>query len=155
MSEPSSTTEQTWPWPDSLDALIAAPGYHTLLFENEKVRVLHTRIPPGATAPIHTHRWPCVVFIQSWSDCIRRDHLGNVLVDSRQGLETPKLNTPTWQQPLPPHSLENIGDAEINTTSVEIKIRVRPRLAFSTGLLERLFIRGHSPELLSRRCARS
>ena len=124
MSEPSSATEQTWPWPDSLDALIATPSYHTLLFENEKVRVLHTRIPPGATAPIHTHRWPCVVFIQSWSDCIRRDHIGDVLVDSRQGSETPKLNTPTWQQPLPPHSLENIGDAEINTTSVEIKIEL-------------------------------
>ena len=61
--------------------MVAAAGYHTLLFENEKVRVLHTRIPPGATAPIHTHRWPCVVFIQSWSDCIRRDHLGNVLVE--------------------------------------------------------------------------
>jgi hypothetical protein len=126
MSEPPSTTEQTWPWPDSLDALIAAPSYHTVLFENETVRVLHTRIPPGATAPIHTHRWPCVVFIQSWSDCVRRDHLGNVLVDSRQGLVTPKLNSPTWQQPLPPHSLENIGDAEINTTSVEIKMELRP-----------------------------
>jgi len=130
MSEPSNTTEQTWPWPDSLDALITAPGYHTLLFENEKVRVLHTRIPPRATAPLHTHRWPCVVFIQSWSDCIRRDHLGNVLVDSRQGLETPKLNMPTWQQPLPPHSLENIGDAEINTTSVEIKIALGPDSRF-------------------------
>jgi hypothetical protein len=106
--------------------MVAAAGYHTLLFENENVRVLHTRISPGATAPIHTHRWPCVVFIQSWSDCIRRDHLGNVLVDSRQSLEIPKLNTLTWQQPLPPHSLENIGDSEINTTSVEIKIQLDP-----------------------------
>jgi len=121
MSDPSSTVEQTWLWPDSLDALVAAPDYHTLLFENEHVRVLHTRIPPGATAPIHTHRWPCVLLIQSWSDCIRRDHLGNVLVDSRRGLETPKINTPVWQQPLPPHSLENVGGAEISTIGVEIK----------------------------------
>ncbi|HEX8892555.1 MAG TPA: hypothetical protein VF783_04485 [Terriglobales bacterium] len=82
---------------------------------------MHTRIPPGTRAPIHTHRWPHVVFIQSWSNCIRRDHLGSVLVDSRQNSESPKLNTPTWQSPPPPHSLENIGDAEINTTSVEIK----------------------------------
>jgi len=103
-----------------LDALVAAPDYHTLLFENERVRVLRTRIPPGGTAPIHMHRCPCVVFIQSWSDCIRRDHLGNVLVDYRQGSEAPKLNTPTWQQPLPPNSLENVGNVEIDTTSVEI-----------------------------------
>jgi hypothetical protein len=123
MSELSSPSEPAWPWPESLDAMVAAPGYHTLLFENETVRVLQTRIPPGATAPIHTHRWPCVVFIQSWSDCIRRDPLGNVLMDSRQRPEAPKLNAPTWLQPLSPHSLENVGDVDISTTSVEIKMQ--------------------------------
>jgi hypothetical protein len=32
---------------EELDALRAAPGYHTLLFENESVRVLHTHVPAG------------------------------------------------------------------------------------------------------------
>jgi hypothetical protein len=36
-----------WPHPDSLDALVAAPKHHTLLLENEQVRVLDTRIEPG------------------------------------------------------------------------------------------------------------
>ena len=45
-------------WPDELDALNAAPHHHTLLFENEFVRVLDTRVPPGETVPLHTHHWP-------------------------------------------------------------------------------------------------
>ena len=36
-----------WPWPDSLDAMIAAPQYHSLVLENDRVRVLDTRIPVG------------------------------------------------------------------------------------------------------------
>lgn len=120
-SELSGTPKQIWPWPDSLDALMAAPDNHTVLLENECVRVVHTRILPGQTVPVHTHRWPSVLFILTWSDLVRRDHLGNVIPDTRQALQVPKLNTPAWQEPLPPHSAENIGDAEINTVQVEIK----------------------------------
>jgi hypothetical protein len=41
-----------------MDALIAAPQHHKLLFENEQVRVLDTFIAPGIAAllvPLH-HR---------------------------------------------------------------------------------------------------
>jgi len=120
-SEHSGSPNQIWPWPDSLDALLAAPGIHTVLFENEHVRVLHTRILPGQKVPVHTHRWPSVLFILSWSDFVRRDHLGNVTLDTRQSFEVPKLNTPVWLESLPPHSVENIGPAEINNLQVEIK----------------------------------
>ncbi|MBS1640593.1 MAG: hypothetical protein JSR12_11100 [Bacteroidetes bacterium] len=34
-------------WAKELDALIAAPQHHKLLFENEWVRVLDTNIPAG------------------------------------------------------------------------------------------------------------
>jgi hypothetical protein len=97
------------------------PGIHTVLFENEHVRVLHTRILPGQKVPVHTHRWPSVLFVLTWSDFVRRDHLGNVTLDTRQSFEVPKLNTPVWLVPLPPHSVENIGPAEINSVHVEIK----------------------------------
>jgi hypothetical protein len=39
------------PWDASLDALIAAPGQHRLVFENAHVRVLDTRIGPGERTP--------------------------------------------------------------------------------------------------------
>jgi len=41
------SVKTNWPWPPSLDALVAAPENHTLLMENDKVRVVETRIGPG------------------------------------------------------------------------------------------------------------
>jgi hypothetical protein len=49
-------TPKPWLWPDTLDALTAAPEHHWLVFENERVRVLKVRIGPGEIVPLHTHR---------------------------------------------------------------------------------------------------
>jgi quercetin dioxygenase-like cupin family protein len=49
-------------WPAELDALVAAPAHHTLLFENEFVRVRDTCIRAGDRTPIHTHRWPAALY---------------------------------------------------------------------------------------------
>ena len=109
--------------PSGLDALIAAPAHHTLLFENEHVRVLDTSIASGDRTPVHTHRWPAALYILSWSAFTRYDAEGRVLVDSRQ---VPALTTPPpvlWSAPLPPHALENAGDAELRVISVEVKDR--------------------------------
>jgi hypothetical protein len=110
-----------WPWADELDAMVAAPEYHRLLLENERVRVLEVQIAAGATVPLHCHRWPSVMIIQSASDFLRRDGDGRVTYDTRN--EPPEQNTPgvIWSPPLPPHSVENIGAAEIHIVSVEIK----------------------------------
>jgi len=108
-------------WPDFLDALIAAPDHHELLFENDRVRVLSTRIAAGDRTPVHTHRWPATLYIQSWSDFVRYDSDGNVEVDSRkiEALQEPLVVV--WSAPLPPHSLENVGDADLDVISVELK----------------------------------
>lgn len=119
--EISGADKHIWPWPDSLDAMVAAGDYHTVLLENEHVRVLRTRIPPGQTVPVHTHCWPSVQLIVSWSNLVRRDHLGNVILDMRTLSESPKLNTPLWHPALPPHSVENVGEAEIHALQIEIK----------------------------------
>lgn len=103
-----------------LDAVIAAPKHHTLLLENEHVRVLDTRIEPGDVVPLHMHRWPSVYYIKSWGDFVRRDGDGNVVVDSRQMPKGP-VPTVTWSAPLPPHTLENVGTTPIHVVSVEIK----------------------------------
>jgi hypothetical protein len=47
-------TPRSWPWPDALDAVLAAPGHHGQLLENDRVRVLRTWIAPGDTVPLHT-----------------------------------------------------------------------------------------------------
>lgn len=107
-------------WPEELDALIAAPQHHELLFENESVRVLDTRVPPGQTVPLHTHRWPSALYTVTWSDFVRRDGEGKVVVDSRI---TGKIaeQSALWSKPLPPHTLENVGEQELHAISVELK----------------------------------
>jgi hypothetical protein len=117
----SRTPNDIWAWPDSLDALSAAPGHHSLLLENDKIRVLQTRIPPGQTVPVHTHRFAGVLLIESWSDFIGRDQDGIVLFDARQLREKTELNAPLWQAPLPPHTVENVGSGEFHAVQVEIK----------------------------------
>ena len=109
-----------WPWPDSLDALSAAPQHHILLFENDSVRVLETRIAPGDRAPVHTHRWPSLLYVFSWSDFVRRDADGQLVVDSRVASDG-SPPTVIWSPALPPHTLENVGATEIQVVSVELK----------------------------------
>ena len=110
-----------WPWPDSLDALIAAPNYHKLLLENDRVRVLDVRIAPNQTVPLHTHKWPSIVYIQSTSDFIRRDGQGKTIFDSRNESKAPSAPTVQYLPALPPHSVENIGNSEIHLFTVELK----------------------------------
>ena len=107
-------------WPDGLDALVAAPRHHALLFENEHVRVLDTRVAPGETVPAHTHRWPSALYILSWSDFVRRDSTGNILVDSRTK-DTSFEGQALWSAPLDLHTLENVGQKELRAISVEVK----------------------------------
>jgi hypothetical protein len=116
-------------WPEELDALLAAPRNHTLLFENEFVRVLDTRVPPGETVPAHTHRWPGALYFLSWSDCVRRDAEGAVVMDTRnmrKALEEDiaLVNTAMWSGPLALHTLENVGDRELRVICVEVKYTV-------------------------------
>lgn len=109
--------------PPDLDALRAAPAQHRVILENERVRVLDTRIAPGERTPIHTHRWPAAHHVMSWSPFIRRDADGAVLVDSRAAGVTAALGDVLWGAPLGPHSLENVGHAVLHIVSVEIKAR--------------------------------
>ena len=108
-------------WPDALDALVAAPDHHTLLYENDRVRVLDTSIRPGDQTPVHTHRWPAALYILRWSQFVRYDDKGAVLLDSRT---VPALQTPPpalWSEPVGPHSLLNVGAADLRVITVEVK----------------------------------
>ena len=62
-----------WEWPGSLDAVAAAPGHHSLVLENDSVRVLVATVQPGDVVPLHTHRWPGVQYLVGVADFVRRD----------------------------------------------------------------------------------
>lgn len=108
-------------WPPELDALIAAPQHHKLLFENEFVRMLDTNIQPGEETKLHTHLYPASLYILSWSDFIRYDANRNIMVDSKALGLNYSSGTALWTGALSPHSLKNIGDADLHVISVEIK----------------------------------
>jgi hypothetical protein len=111
-------------WPDDLDALVAAPAHHRVLLENERVRVLETLIRAREATAVHTHRWPSVEYVLSSADFVRRDGEGVVLLDTRSTGRPPEPSTALWSEPLPPHSLENVGDTELRVIMVELKDRV-------------------------------
>ena len=112
---------KTESWPAHLDALVAAPKHHTLLFENDAVRILDTRIPAGAKTEIHTHRWPAALYVVSWSQFVRRDACGRVTLDSRNVPALAKPPQALWSSALAPHSLENVGPHDLQVISVELK----------------------------------
>ena len=108
-------------WPPELDALIAAPQHHRLLFENEFVRILDTHIPPGEKTNLHTHQNPASMYFLSYSDFIRYDGHGNITVDSRSIASLPAPGSALWSGPLALHALENIGKNNLHVISVEMK----------------------------------
>jgi len=119
MEKSSNSTE--WEWPDDLDALTAAPQHHKLLFENEFVRVLDTRIPPNEITAIHTHRFSASLYILSWSDFVRLDDKGNVIFDSRTLAEALLPGSAGWTGSFAPHALQNVGMKDLHVISVEHK----------------------------------
>ena len=106
---------------ESLDAAVAAPDQHTVLLENERVRVLDSRVRPGETVPVHTHRWESVVYMISTGDFLRYDEAGNVTFDSRTVSSETAAGSVLWLPPAEPHAVKNIGDREIRAITVEIK----------------------------------
>ncbi len=104
-----------------LDALLAAPDQHTLLLENARVRVLDTRIAPGTRTPVHTHAWPAVHHVVSWSAFVRRDAQGVVVLDTRLAGVEAAAGAVLWGEPLAPHSLENVGGSPLHIVSIEVK----------------------------------
>jgi len=117
-------SDQTTSPPDShraLDAMTAAPDHHDVLLENERVRVLDTRLGPGESTPVHTHCWPAVLYVLGWSDFIRHDADGNVILDSRAKAMKPAIGSALWSGPLQPHFVTNVGDGELHIIAFELK----------------------------------
>lgn len=104
-----------------LDAMSAAPDHHEVLLENDKVRVLDTRLAPGERTPIHTHASSAALYVMSWSDFVRRDANEEIIVDSRSWDRQPAIGEALWLPPLPAHSIENVGAAELRLIAVELK----------------------------------
>jgi predicted metal-dependent enzyme (double-stranded beta helix superfamily) len=112
-----------WPWPDSLDAVVAAPGSHRVVLENELTRVLEVTIAPGEREPEHTHRWSSVMVVHRPARI--RYYTGDTLTFTSPKQPAPDARGPrvSWLDPEGPHSVENIDGHPYGAFRIELKQR--------------------------------
>jgi quercetin dioxygenase-like cupin family protein len=111
-------TQQPWPWPETMDALRAAPASHRVLIENEQVRVLEVVIEPGAHEPEHTHQSASVMIVDESARI--RYYVGGELRSESPERSEPGIRV-EWMEPEGPHSVENIDDHRFHAVRVELK----------------------------------
>jgi predicted metal-dependent enzyme (double-stranded beta helix superfamily) len=109
-----------WSWPAELDALIAAPGSHRLLFENERVRVLEVVIEPGTREPEHTHRWPSVMIVDQPARIRYYEHGVKTFESPASAMPQPAPKA-SWMDAEGPHSVENIDRSPYHALRVELR----------------------------------
>ena len=59
----SSSSSAKWTWPDSLDAVKAAPENHKVVYEDSAVRILQVLLDGHKAEPIHTHKWKSIMWV--------------------------------------------------------------------------------------------
>jgi hypothetical protein len=119
--ESSASAASTWPWPDSLDGVVAAPGSHRVLFENEYTRALEVTIEPGVREPEHTHRRPSIMVVHQ--PARSRYYTGDTLTSTSPEQSSPADSGPraNWIEPEGPHSVENVDDRIYGAFRIEFK----------------------------------
>lgn len=117
------------PAPRDLDAVVAAPGNHKMLLENDEVRVLQVEVAAGETEPVHEHRWPSVIHIQSPQPGI---DIRYAMRDA-QLVEVDRVRFPAgtpppavWSPRERPHAVKNLGKAPFRLLRVELKRAAKP-----------------------------
>lgn len=112
--------EQPWPWPDTMDALLAAPDSHRVLLENARVRVLEVVIEPHTREPEHTHQAASVMLVDEPSRI--RYYAGDTLqFESPEHTARPPGIQVSWMEPEGPHSVENIDQRRYHAIRIELK----------------------------------
>ena len=108
-------------WPDSLDAVAAAPQNHKIVLENERVRVLEVTVRPGEKEPLHMHRMPSVMYVMAEDNIRDYDADGRLLYDTRTDKAPLKAPYTVWMEPQAPHRVENLSKKPLRLLRVELK----------------------------------
>lgn len=117
-------TDRRWLWPAALDAVRAAPSSHTLMLENDRVRVVEVCIPAGVREPEHTHRWSSVMLIDRPARIRYYGESGALEFESAErGGGEPGRPRVEWLPPEGPHAVENVDSVPYHAVRVELKGR--------------------------------
>jgi quercetin dioxygenase-like cupin family protein len=99
--------------PVALDPVRLDPKYHTVPFENDRVRVLRTVLEPGVKSPQHEHPHYVVVYLTEL-------HTTMQLADGRVVDNPRRPGDVAWRDRMK-HVTENVGPR----TAVEIQVEVK------------------------------
>jgi hypothetical protein len=108
----SSETHPPSP-PITLDPVKLDPKYHTVDFENERVRVLRTVLEPHIKSPMHQHPAYVVVYITEL-------HTTMALADGKLVDNVRRRGEVAWRDAMS-HSTENVGSQTAMEIQVELK----------------------------------
>ena len=108
------------PWPPELDGVVAAPDHHSVLFENDAVRVVETIVRAGDTTPVHAHP-KTLLCVVSGSHFVRKNDTGRVMVDTRDQGPSAVLPRVLWSDGTRPHVIENPSSDDLIVIGVELK----------------------------------
>ena len=97
----------------TLDPVVLDPQYHTVPFENDRVRVLRTVLAPHVKSPLHEHPHYVVVYLTELHTTMELGD-GRVVDNPRRAGEV------AWRDAMK-HATENIGEQ----TAVEIQVEVK------------------------------
>jgi hypothetical protein len=115
----------------STDAVAIHDPNMTVVLENQYVRVLSVRIPPGEKEPWHTHTWPAVVVYFRLPPSRRLAPDGTST--PRGELKEMQITFDPRSQPL--HSVENLGKVPYQAYRVELKPTTRTALTQARAIL--------------------
>ena len=129
-----SSIVTNWFWADSLDAVKAAPHSHKVLFENDKIRILEVTLEPYAFEPMHTHRFPSVMFGRENDtaqfdviyypysyDSTRHAYFAKDSIKQHQDGQSIEPNVGNYMKPEGPHRVKNLSNVRIDVFRVELK----------------------------------
>ena len=111
-----------WTWPDSMEATIAAPRDHNILYQDANIRFLEVTNPPGN--PIHMHTHPLSsVFLVIEPQPRGRDHKADGSVTAPGGEVPASANFPivSAEGPQGLHSWEDLDTFPKHFYRVEFK----------------------------------
>jgi hypothetical protein len=110
-------------WPPHLDALVAAPANHRLLFEDDAVRVLEVTVEPGERENLHHHRWPSIMVVLARPNYRNFDADGNEIPPSGGTPASPELPRALRLPPQPLHAIEVAADAPHRFRGIRIEFK--------------------------------
>lgn len=107
-------------WNPDQDAVIAAPENHTVIYEDDLIRVVSVSLPPGTTEKPHHHRFPSVFVIDRMVKV--RDFNGATNQEIPLPIP-PDLDFPITVRfaPQPLHYVENCDTKPFHGTRIEFK----------------------------------